>query len=86
MALMVLILVGISLGWLTSILSRTEAARQILSQIGLALIAALSAGLAANSFIVLDGISLFALGIGCAAAMAALVCYHAVARPKAIHP
>lgn len=78
MALFVLIILGISLGWFSSILARTEAAGSILRQIGVGIVAALVAGLSLNSGTMLGGLSLFGLGAGAVGAMAALALYHAI--------
>ncbi|WP_298471101.1 hypothetical protein [uncultured Erythrobacter sp.] len=80
MALMVLIVLGALLGWMASILARTEEPGEILRQMGLSLLAALIAGLIANQGTVLGGLSLIALGAACAAALVVLVLYHAVLR------
>ncbi|MEO0462762.1 MAG: hypothetical protein AAF127_06505 [Pseudomonadota bacterium] len=78
MALLVLLCLGASLGWLASILARTEAARDILRQIALAMMMAVVGGLIVNVGGVLGSLSLLALGVGTAAAIAGLVGYHAV--------
>ncbi len=82
MALMVLCLVGLTFGWLSSILGRTEDARQVFSQIGLALLASLIAGLYANGLTAMGGISVTALAIACAAASLVLGLYHLVMRGR----
>ncbi|MEM7688610.1 MAG: hypothetical protein AAF291_06285 [Pseudomonadota bacterium] len=78
MALFVLFILGSSLGWFSSILVRTENARAILSQMALGVVAALVAGLISNGGNILGGLTLFGLGAGAVAAMAALVLYHAI--------
>ncbi|NQX95938.1 MAG: hypothetical protein HRT64_13665 [Erythrobacter sp.] len=78
MALFVLIILGISLGWFSSIVARTETPRAILSQMGVGILAALVAGLALNSGSILGGLSHFGLGAGVIAAIVALVLYHAI--------
>ncbi|MEM8724370.1 MAG: hypothetical protein AAGE86_02505 [Pseudomonadota bacterium] len=80
MALMVLIVLGALLGWMASILARTEQPDEILRQMGLSLLATLIAGLIANQGTVLGGLSLMSLGAACAAALVVLVLYHAVLR------
>ena len=80
MALILLIILGAMLGWLASILARTEQAGEILGQMGLSQLASLIAGLIANSGTVLGGLSLMALGAASAAAIAVLVLYHTVFR------
>lgn len=79
MALFVLIILGISLGWFSSILARTESAGAILRQMGVGVAGSLVAGLALNSGTALGGLSMFGLGAGAAAAFVALVLYNAVA-------
>ncbi|MEL7198036.1 MAG: hypothetical protein AAGL10_06950 [Pseudomonadota bacterium] len=80
MALMVLVLVGLTFGWLSSVLARTEAARHVLRQIGLALVASLVAGLYANNLTAMGGISLSALGIAAGAVAIVLIAYNVAAR------
>lgn len=78
MALFVLTILGISLGWFSSILARTEAAGAILRQIGLGVVAALLAGGLVNSGTMLGGLSAAGLGAGALGAFAALMLYHAL--------
>lgn len=78
MALFVLILLGLSLGWFGSILARTEAAGAILRQMGVGLVAALLAGLLLNGGSILGGLSLWGLGGAIVAACGALALYHAL--------
>ena len=78
MALFVLIILGLSFGWFSSILARTESAAAIVRQMGVGLVASLVAGLALNSGTMLGGLSMFGLGAGAAAAIATLVLYNAV--------
>ncbi|MDP5103216.1 MAG: hypothetical protein NWP98_04765 [Erythrobacter sp.] len=83
MALLVLIVLGATLGWMASILARTEAPGAILRQIALGLIAALVAGGIANGGSMLGGLSLLGLGAALAAAAVVLVLYNAIVRRKA---
>jgi uncharacterized membrane protein YeaQ/YmgE (transglycosylase-associated protein family) len=80
MALLVLLCLGASLGWLASILARTEAPREILRQIALAMVVATAAGLFVNIDGVLGSLSLLAIGAGTVAAIVALVIYHMIFR------
>ncbi|MBI1403233.1 MAG: hypothetical protein GC147_08475 [Porphyrobacter sp.] len=80
MALLVLIVLGATLGWLASILARTEAPGAILRQIGLGVAVSLAAGGFANGGTMLGSLSFAALGIALAATLVALVLYHAVVR------
>lgn len=79
MALLLLIVIGASAGWLSSIIMRTEEAGTILRQVALGMIAAVVVGLFTNSGTFLGGLSLIALGSGVAASMAALAIYHLIA-------
>ena len=81
MALLVLIILGASLGWVASILARTGAPGSILRQIALGVAIALVAGLMSNTGSLLGGLSLLALGVASGAAAAALALYHAVLKP-----
>lgn len=83
MALLVLIVLGATIGWLASILMRSEAPREILRQIGVGLVATLAVGLIANSGTFLGGLSFIALGSGMGAGIIALVAYHMLIKPKA---
>ena len=78
MTIFVLILLGVSLGWLSSILMRTETARAILRQMGVGVAAALVGGLALNGGSMFGGLSLAGLGAGAVAAITALTLYHAI--------
>lgn len=83
MALIVLIVLGALLGWVASILARTEDAGEIVRQMGLSLLASLIAGLIANSGTALGGLSLMALGAASVASVLVLVLYHVVLRRSA---
>ncbi|MEM6476332.1 MAG: hypothetical protein AAF687_09215 [Pseudomonadota bacterium] len=83
MALLVLIVIGALLGWLASILGRTEEPRAIVSQIAIGLFASLVAGLILNNYAVLGGLSPIALGAAVAASVVSLALYHVVARRSA---
>lgn len=78
MALLVLILLGATLGWLASILARTEAPGSILRQIGLGLAVSVVAGEIANDGTMVGSLSLIGLGVALAASLIALVLYHAI--------
>ncbi len=82
MALIVLIVLGALLGWVASILARTEEASEIMRQMGLSLLASLIAGLIANSGTVLGGLALVALGAAGVASVVVLVLYHTVLRRR----
>lgn len=78
MALLVLIVLGTTLGWLASILARTEAPGDILRQIALGIVVSVVAGEIANEGTMIGSLSFLALGIALAATVAALVLYHAI--------
>lgn len=78
MALLVLIVLGVTLGWLASILARTEAPAQIFRQIGAGVVVSLVAGALLNDGTVLGSLSFLALGAALAATTVALVLYHAI--------
>lgn len=80
MALLVLIVLGGSLGWLASILARTEAPGTILRQIALGMVVSVVAGEIANDGTMIGSLSFVGLGIALAATGVALVLYHALAR------
>jgi uncharacterized membrane protein YeaQ/YmgE (transglycosylase-associated protein family) len=83
MALLVLIVLGATLGWLASILARTEAPGAILRQVALGLAVSVVAGEIANDGTMIGGLSLLGLGVALVSAAAALVIYHAIARRRA---
>jgi uncharacterized membrane protein YeaQ/YmgE (transglycosylase-associated protein family) len=83
MALLVLVLLGATLGWLASILARTEGPADILRQIALGLIVSVVAGAIANDCTMLGSLSLLGLGLGLAISAVALVLYHALRRRTA---
>jgi uncharacterized membrane protein YeaQ/YmgE (transglycosylase-associated protein family) len=83
MALLVLIVLGATLGWLASILARTEAPGDILRQVALGMIVSVVAGEIANDGTMIGSLSFIGLGIGLAASGVALVLYHALVRKKA---
>ncbi len=80
MALLVLIVLGATLGWLGSILAHVEAPGAIFRQIAFGLIAALVAGWFANDGIMLGGLSLLGLGAALAITIVALLLYHLIAK------
>lgn len=82
MALMVLIVLGATLGWLASVVTRTETPRDVLQQIGVGVISTTIVGLLVNSGTFIGGLSLLALGAAIAAGAIALVAYHALARNR----
>lgn len=83
MALLLLIVIGLSAGWLASVIARTEAPGAIMRQMGVGLIASLIAGLLVNSGTILGSLSLLALGAAIVAPVAVLAIYHAVFDRKA---
>lgn len=82
MALLVLIVLGATLGWLASILARTEAPGAILRQISLGLLVSVVAGEIANGGTIIGSLSFLGLGVALAASGVTLVLYHAVARRR----
>lgn len=82
MALLVLIVLGASLGWLASILARTEGSGDILRQVALGTVVSAVAGEIANGFMMIGSLSFLSLGIALAATAVALVLYHALVRRR----
>ncbi|MCK0129581.1 hypothetical protein [Erythrobacter sp. F6033] len=76
MALLVLIVLGATLGWLASILTRSEASGAILRQMGLSMLATIAVGLFVNEWTFIGGLSVIALGAGFAGGVIALIIYH----------
>jgi len=83
MALLVLIVLGATMGWLASILARTEAAGSILRQIALGAVASVVAGEIANDGTMIGSLSFLSLGVALAATAVALVLYHVITRRRA---
>jgi uncharacterized membrane protein YeaQ/YmgE (transglycosylase-associated protein family) len=83
MALLVLIVLGATLGWLASILARTEAAGVIMRQVMLGVLVSVVAGEIANDGTMIGSLSFLSLGIALAATGVALVLYHAIVRRAA---
>jgi uncharacterized membrane protein YeaQ/YmgE (transglycosylase-associated protein family) len=78
MALLVLIVLGATLGWLASILARTEAPGSILRQVALGLAVSVVTGEIANDGTIIGSLSFLSLGVALAASIAALVLFHAI--------
>jgi uncharacterized membrane protein YeaQ/YmgE (transglycosylase-associated protein family) len=78
MALLVLIALGATLGWLASIIARTEMPGSILKQIMLGATVSLVAGGIANDGTVIGSLSFLGLGVALAAILIALTLYHFV--------
>lgn len=76
MALILLIVLGASLGWLASVIARTEEPGTILRQIVIGLGASLVFGLITNSGTILGGLTAVALGAAVGASALALTGYH----------
>ncbi|MBA4766965.1 MAG: hypothetical protein H2049_04925 [Porphyrobacter sp.] len=84
MALLVLIVLGATLGWLASILARTEAPGSILRQVMLGMIVSVVAGEIANDGTMIGSLSFLSLGVALGACAAALVLYHAIVSRKRV--
>lgn len=72
MALLVLIMMGATIGWVSSIVMRNEASRDILRAMGAGVASSLIVGLAANGGTFLGGLSFLALALAFAASVAAI--------------
>lgn len=83
MALLVLIVLGATMGWLASILARTEAPGAILRQIALGVVVSVVAGEIANDGTMIGSLSFLGLGVALTASAIALVLYHAITRRSA---
>lgn len=71
------------MGWLASIIMRTEEPGSILRQMAAGVLASTVAGLFMNSGTFLGGLSLYALGMAVAAGAIVLAIYHLLARRNA---
>ncbi|MDY7097015.1 MAG: hypothetical protein SXU28_02635 [Pseudomonadota bacterium] len=78
MALLVLLILGSTLGWAASILARTEAAGAILRQMAVGIVFTLAAGLIVNTGSPLGTLTWLALGVATGAAIAALAVYNLI--------
>jgi uncharacterized membrane protein YeaQ/YmgE (transglycosylase-associated protein family) len=83
MALLVLSVLGVTLGWLASILARTETPGEIFRQIGAGIAVSVTAGALMNDGTMLGSLSFMALGAALAATIVALVLYHGILRRTA---
>ncbi|WP_324073561.1 MAG: hypothetical protein RSE14_10855 [Erythrobacter sp.] len=77
-----LIVLGATMGWMASILARSEAPGTILRQIALGVAVSVVAGEIANDGTMIGSLSFLSLGVALAATGAALVLYNAVARRR----
>ncbi|MEP5937838.1 MAG: GlsB/YeaQ/YmgE family stress response membrane protein [Erythrobacter sp.] len=82
MALILLLLTGSVLGWLASIMARTETRSGILRDIGVGVVGALGGGIMANHGSILGGLAAQALIAGIAAAVVLLAIYNLLIRPN----
>ncbi len=82
MALLLLIVIGTSAGWLASIIARTERSGEILRQIVIGVVVSLVAGVAANQGSILGGLTAFALLSACLACFSAMLVYHMMIRER----
>jgi len=82
MALLLLILIGVSAGWLASIIARTEEAGEVVRQIGVGVIASLVVGILSNGNSILGGLTPIALLLSITACAASLLTYHLVIRDR----
>ena len=80
MALILLILLGGLLGWLASIMARSETPTGILTDMGIGIVGALVGGVFFNHGSILGGLSAFALLIAVAGSVALLALYNFVIR------
>lgn len=83
MALILLIVIGASLGWLCSVIVRSEEPAAILRQIGVGLAASLVFGLLVNSGTILGGLTAWALGAAVGGSILALAGYRYLVTRKA---
>ena len=83
MALILLVVLGAVLGWLASVLMRTEDKRPVLEDIAAGLAGALSLGLFVNNFTMLGSLRLVALAAEIAGAAIALGALYAWRKRRA---
>ena len=83
MALLLLIAIGAIIGWLATIITRSEDARSVLISVATGSGASIIAGLLANKGSVIGGLSLVALAIALAATVATLGAFHFYQQSKA---
>lgn len=78
MAILIFILTGLLIGWLASIVTRTEDAGGIFKSIGLGAIASATGGLIMNGFMLFGALEWLALGVAALAAVVVLAAYKLV--------
>lgn len=83
MALILLTLIGAVLGWLSSIVTRTEDRNGVLTEVGVGVASSLVAGLLANNGSIIGGLSATALLAALAGTIAVLVAYYLYRRNRA---
>ena len=83
MALVLLIVIGSTLGWVASIVTRSEASGTILRYIGIGVLGSLIAGIIANNGAFLGGLNLVALAASVGGAVIAVAIYYAARRQVA---
>ncbi len=75
MALLLLVILGATLGWLTTILTRVEDRNGVLLHVAIGAAASVAGGLITNNGSIIGGLSLVALLVGIGSGVAALVGY-----------
>lgn len=81
--MILLILIGAVLGWLSSIVTRTEDRNGVLTEVGIGVASSLVAGLLANNGSIIGGLSATALLAALAGTIAVLVAYYLYRRNRA---
>lgn len=83
MALLLLVVIGAVLGWLATIITRTDDRNGILTDVGIGLAGSLLAGLIANNGTVIGGLSAVALLAAIAGSVVLLAIFHLFQRNRA---
>lgn len=81
--MILLTLIGAVLGWLSSIVTRTEDRNGVLTEVGVGVASSLVAGLLANNGSIIGGLSATALLAALAGTIAVLVAYYLYRRNRA---
>lgn len=75
MALILLVVMGLVTGWIASVLTRVEQRREVLTLMGIGLVASIAGGLMSNSGTFLGSLSWLATGVALVSSAAALAAY-----------
>ena len=86
MSLLIILLLGASMGWLASIVLRDDTPRAVLARVGVGVVGAFVCGVMASSVSLLEGVTLATLLAAALGAAGLLAAIHVLARHRLRHP